>query len=114
MEATFDPLFDMAFEGGLLQEIKIAEVGICEGSNNNFHGLIPIKLFYDDELKGHGKEADFLGFLHKPVRHRSLTLSSSHSDFSFKFSDICNRKITPRLAETGNRQINTIFFQTFK
>ncbi len=25
-------------------------------------------------LKGHGNEADFLGFLHKSVRHRSLTL----------------------------------------
>jgi hypothetical protein len=25
-------------------------------------------------LKGHGNETDFLGFLHKPVRHRSLTL----------------------------------------
>ena len=25
-------------------------------------------------LKGHGNEAGFLGFLHKSVRHRSLTL----------------------------------------
>jgi hypothetical protein len=25
-------------------------------------------------LKGHGNEADFLGFLHKSVRHRSLVL----------------------------------------
>jgi hypothetical protein len=25
-------------------------------------------------LKGHGNKADFLGFLHKSVRHRSLTL----------------------------------------
>ncbi len=25
-------------------------------------------------LKGHGNEADFLGFLHKSVRHRSLTI----------------------------------------
>jgi hypothetical protein len=25
-------------------------------------------------LKGHGNEADFLGFLHKPARHRSFTL----------------------------------------
>ncbi len=26
------------------------------------------------KLKGHGNEADFLGFLHKPVWHRFLTL----------------------------------------
>jgi hypothetical protein len=26
-------------------------------------------------LKGHGNEADFLGFLHKSVRHRSLTIN---------------------------------------
>jgi hypothetical protein len=25
-------------------------------------------------LKGHGSEVDFLGFLHKPVQHRSFTL----------------------------------------
>ncbi len=25
-------------------------------------------------FKGHGNEVDILGFLHKPVRHRSLTL----------------------------------------
>jgi hypothetical protein len=29
---------------------------------------------HDNLLKGHGNEADFLGFLHKPVWHRSLTL----------------------------------------
>jgi hypothetical protein len=38
-----------------------------------------IRLFKDESrypplLKGHGNEADFLGFLHKTVRHRSITL----------------------------------------
>jgi hypothetical protein len=36
-----------------------------------YHLFINIHKFY---LKGHGNEADFLGFLHKSVRHRSLTL----------------------------------------
>ncbi len=39
-------------------------------------------------LKGHGNEADFLGFLHKPVRHRSFTLRFERSDFGFEFADI--------------------------
>jgi len=30
-------------------------------------------------LKGHGNEADFLGFLHKSVRHRFLTLHFADS-----------------------------------
>jgi len=56
-------------------------------------------------LKGHGNEADFLGFLQKSVRHRSLTL---HVDL-FRFwlrirGDIPNRKTTPRLAESGSRR----------
>jgi hypothetical protein len=29
---------------------------------------------HEIHLKGHGNEADFLGFLHKPVRHRSFAL----------------------------------------
>jgi hypothetical protein len=32
------------------------------------------ELFSGLSLKGHGNEADFLRFLHKSVRHRSLTL----------------------------------------
>jgi hypothetical protein len=39
-------------------------------------------------LKGHGNEADFLGFLQKLVQHRSLTLHFECSDFGFKFAEI--------------------------
>ncbi len=40
-------------------------------------------------LKGHGNEADFRRFLHKLVRHWSLTLyNSSRSDFGFEFAEI--------------------------
>ncbi len=42
--------------------------------------------FTNKWLKGHGNEADFLGFLHKPVRYRSLTPLSSHSGFGFEFA----------------------------
>jgi hypothetical protein len=39
-------------------------------------------------LKGHGNEADFLGFLHKPVRHRSITLRFEPFEFGFEFVEI--------------------------
>ncbi len=40
-------------------------------------------------LKGHGNEADFLGFLHKPVRHVGpLHYILSRSDFGFEFAEI--------------------------
>jgi hypothetical protein len=53
-------------------------------------------------LKGHGNEAGFLGFLHKPVRHRSITLRFEPFRFWLQIrGDICNRKTTPQLAESG-------------
>jgi hypothetical protein len=56
-------------------------------------------------LKGHGNEADFLGFLHKPVWHRSLTLRFEPFRFWLRIRrDIRNRKTTPRLAESGSQQ----------
>ncbi len=51
--------------------------------NVKFHGKIN---FY---LKGHGNEADFLGFLHEWVRHRgTLHYILSRSDFDFEFTEI--------------------------
>ncbi len=49
------------------------------------NALATIKSFAGERsLKGHDNEADFLGFLHKPVPHRSLThYVSSCSDFGF-------------------------------
>jgi hypothetical protein len=56
-------------------------------------------------LKGHGNEADFLGFLQKSVRHRFLTLNFEPFRFGLRIrGDIHNRKTTPRLAESGSRQ----------
>jgi hypothetical protein len=56
-------------------------------------------------LKGHGNEADFLGFLQKSVRRRLLTLHFETFQFGLRIrGDIRNRKTTPRLAESGSRQ----------
>ncbi len=52
-------------------------------------------------LKGHGIEADFLRFLHKLVRHRSLTLHFEPFRFWLQIlRDIRNQKTTPRLGES--------------
>ncbi len=56
-------------------------------------------------LKGHGNEADFLGFLQKSVPHESLTLHFEPFRFSLGIrGDIRNWKTTPRLAEPGSLQ----------
>ncbi len=58
-------------------------------------------------LKGHGNEADFLGFLQKLVPHRSLTLSFEPFRFWLRIRrDIRNRKTTPRLAGSERRLLN--------
>ncbi len=54
-------------------------------------------------FKGLGNEADFLGFLHKSVRHRSHTLQFEPFRFWLRIRGD-NRKTTPRLAESGGRQ----------
>jgi hypothetical protein len=63
-------------------------------------------------LKGHGNEADFLGFLHKPVRHRSLTLRFEPFHLLQIFGDIHNKKKTSRGVDKIAYRYN--FFQTFK
>jgi hypothetical protein len=68
-------------------------------------------------LRGHGNEADFLGFLHKSVRHRSLTLHFEPFRFWIrKRGDIRNRN---RLPDSPSRGVDKSayrynFFQTFK
>ncbi len=58
-------------------------------------------------LKGHGNQADFLGFLQKLVPHRSLTLLSEPFRFWLRIrGDIRNRRTTPRLAEWGSRRLS--------
>jgi len=58
-------------------------------------------------LKGHGNEADFLGFLQKLGPHRSLTLPFEPFRFWIRIrGDIRNRKTTPRLAESGSWLLN--------
>jgi hypothetical protein len=58
-----------------------------------------IRRIHQECLKGHGNEADFLGFLQKSVRHRFLTLHFEPFRFELRIrGDIRNRKTTPRLA----------------
>jgi hypothetical protein len=54
-------------------------------------------------LKGHDKETDFPRFLHKSVRHRSLTLHFEPFDFGFKFAEIF--VIEKRLPDSGIREV---------
>jgi hypothetical protein len=58
-------------------------------------------------LKGHGNDADFLGFLQKLVPHRSLTLLFEPFRFWLRIrGDIRNRKTTFQLAESGSRRLS--------
>jgi hypothetical protein len=64
-------------------------------------------------LKGHGNEADFPRFLHKSVRHRSLTLNfepfrfwlrvRGNIDFGFEFAEIF--EIEKRLPDPLSRGV---------
>jgi hypothetical protein len=56
-------------------------------------------------LKGHGNEADFLGFLHKPVRRRSITLRSK----PFRFWHWIRGDIRNWVAELTRMPIDTLF-----
>ncbi len=58
-------------------------------------------------LKGHGNEADFLGFLQKLGPHRSLTLSFEPIRFWLRIrGDIRNRKMTPWLGKSVSRRLS--------
>ncbi len=64
-------------------------------------------LLFRNFLKGHGNEADFLGFLQKLGPHRSLTLPFEPFRFWLRSrGDIRNRKTTPRLAESRSRRLS--------
>jgi hypothetical protein len=59
-------------------------------------------------LKGHDSEADFLGFLHKPVPHRSITL---------RFAEIFvfEKRLPDSLSQGVDKNAYRYnFFQTFK
>ena len=54
-------------------------------------------------FKGHGNEADFLGFSQKLGPHRSLTLLLSRSAFGFEFAEIFI--IEKRLPDSASRRV---------
>ena len=76
---SFENFLDNSLKGGLSNDITLNPLFT--------HWLIP--------LKGHGNEADFLGFLHKSVRHRSFTVHFEPFRFWLRIrGDIRNRKTT--------------------
>jgi hypothetical protein len=66
-------------------------------------------IFAEKTLKGHGNEADFLGFLQKLGPHRSLTLPFEPFRFWLRIrGDIRNRKTAPRLGDSPTRQVGEL------
>ncbi len=62
----------------------------------------PLSVYGVQLLKGHGNEADFLGFLQKLVPHESLTLPFEPFRFWLRISgDICILKTTPHFHRYG-------------
>ncbi len=60
-----------------------------------------------NKLKGHGNEADFLGFLQKLGPHRSPIVPFELFRFWLRIcGDIRNRKTTPRLSESASRRLS--------
>jgi hypothetical protein len=58
-------------------------------------------------LKGHGNEADFLGFLQKLGPHRSLTLPFEPLAFGFEFAEISViEKRGRRLSDSASRGVD--------
>ncbi len=55
-------------------------------------------------LKGHGNEADFLGFLQKSARRRFLTLHFERSSLGFVFADMF--VIEKRLPDSPSRGVD--------
>ncbi len=73
---------------------KIIPCSLKTTGNKNYFQPRP-KFFFN--LKGHGNETDFLGFLQKLVPHKSLTLTFEPFRFWLQIrGDIRIRKMTPR------------------
>jgi hypothetical protein len=69
-------------------------------------GLKRFRLRKYSTLKGHGNEADFLGFLQKLGPHRSLTLPFEPFRYWLRIrGDNRNRKTTCRLGESASRGV---------
>jgi hypothetical protein len=71
------------------------------------------------KLKGHGNEADILGFLQNLVHHRSLTLPFATFQFWLRIrGDICNRRLgesaTLWLGDSGSRWVDYEYLRKFE
>jgi hypothetical protein len=68
----------------------------------------PLIFRYHLPLKGHGNEADFLGFLHKPVRHR-LPRKSASLPCPFKYP-----KFPPIKKNYSTPALSTVHYQRYR
>jgi hypothetical protein len=89
------------YDTELPQKVRVASVSTCCVNYYLFHYLnwkqkVP-------QLKGHGNEADFLGFLKKLVLIDPLHYLSSRSAFGFEFAEIF--VIEKRLPDSASRRI---------
>jgi hypothetical protein len=84
----------------------IFQGSVCANVVTNYFVVLSYEMNVNG-LKGHGNEADFLGFLQKLVPHRFLTLPFEPFRLWLRIRrDIRNRKMTPRLAESESRFLN--------
>ncbi len=73
-----------------------------------------------ESLKGHGNEADFLGFLQKLGPHRSLDYLLSRSAFGFEFAEIfvIEKQLpdlaNPRIGDSPTRRVGESAFECLK
>ncbi len=98
----------------------LSAIQAASQSNLSMHNFTPIVISGKDKnkqltllsqrklaLKGHGNEADFLGFLQKLGPPRFLTLPFEPFRFWLRIrGDIRNRKTTPRLGESASWRLS--------
>ncbi len=94
---------NILFLKGLYHESHMGLILLTDKLNGKMQSKI---LDSQKTLKGHGNEADFLGFLQKSVRQTvgSLHYISSHSDLGFVFAEIF--VIEKRLPDSPSRGVD--------
>ncbi len=76
---------------------------------------VSLVILQGPQLKGHGNEADFLGFLHKSVPHESLTLPFEPFQFWLRIRGDIEKRLPDSLSRGVDKIANGYkFCQTFK
>jgi hypothetical protein len=88
--------------------IRLRTGTLCIPSNLLISSYFRAKthLFGENFLKGHGNEAEFLGFLQKFVPHESLTLPFEPFRFLLRIrGEFRIRKRLPAITDTGSHRL---------